>query len=226
MPVIVDGTVYVADTSGTVKALDAKTGRPVWNVQLGSSVNGSPAVAGGVVVMGTDAGEVVALDVATGSVVWRFATSGTVRSSPANVGGSIFVGSEDGNVYALDVAAGHKQWSASLGAPVTRGVAVSAGVIYAGATGGQFSALDAASGVVRWSKTDLGIGEAGTPMVANGRVFVASGLLEVGPSDRLNVLAIADGSEQWSFATADEEPVYPGAVGGGAVFVSCTNGDV
>ena len=181
-PAVVDGTVYVADDSGTVQAFDAATGTVRWARQLGGPVNGSPAVADGRVYLGTKAGQVVALDGSTGGVVWSFPTGGPVRAGPAIVEDVLYGGSDDGTVFALDAATGKPRWVTSLGAPVTRGPAVADGVVYAGPSGG-FAALDATTGDIRWSRNDLGPGEVGTPMVDDGLVFVASGLLEVGPSD-------------------------------------------
>jgi outer membrane protein assembly factor BamB len=226
MPAVVAGTVYVADDSGTVQALDEATGRLRWSRDLGGPVDGSPAVADGHLYVGTGAGQVVALDTATGVVAWRFTADGPVRASPAIVGEVLYVGSDDGNVYALDAATGSRRWARSLGAPVTRGVAVADGVVYAGATGGRFVAVDAVTGIVRWSKDDLGPGEVGTPMVADGFVFVAGGLLQVGPSDRITALDIRDGAERWHFATSDGQPLYNAAVADGAVYVSSNDGSV
>ncbi len=226
MPAVVAGTVYVADDSGTVQALDEVTHVARWTRELHSPVDGSPAVSDGRVFVGTDAGEVVALDVATGMDAWRFSAAGRVRGSAAIVGSVLFAGSDDGNVYALDAATGKQRWEQSLGAPVSRGVAVADGVVYAGATGGRFDALDAATGEVRWNRDNLGPGEVATPMVADGLVFVASGLLEVGPGDRISALDVRDGTDRWQFATPDGQPLYNGAVANGAVYVSSNNGNV
>jgi eukaryotic-like serine/threonine-protein kinase len=226
MPAVVGGVVYVADQGGIVRALDAESGAQRWSNDMHSPVNASPAVGGGLVIVGTDAGQVIALDVATGNVVWRFPTLASARASPAIVGDVVFVGSDDGDVYALDVATGVKRWATSLGAPVTRGVAVSDGIVYAGATGGIFSAMNAATGAVMWRRDDLGAGEVGTPMVADGLVFVAGGLLEEGPSDRTTALDIRDGKERWHFAPGDGQPVYNGAVADGAIYIASNDGDV
>ena len=63
-------------------------------------------------------------------------------------------------------------------------------------------------------------------MVDDGLVFVASGLLETGPSDRITALDIRDGSTRWSFASPVGEPVYNGAVADGAVYVGSLDGNV
>jgi eukaryotic-like serine/threonine-protein kinase len=226
MPAVVDGTVYVADEGGAVWALEAATGHKRWSVDLGDAVDGSPAVADGRLYVGTKAGQVVALDVVTGSVVWRFSTGGPVRASSVIVDGVLYVGSDDGNVYAIDAVTGRQRWMTSLGAPVTRGPAVSDGVVYATASGGHVRALDVTTGAVRWTKDDLGPGEMGTPIVSDGLLFVAGGLLEQGPSCRVTALDIRDGGERWHFGVPDGTPVYAGAVAAGAFYVASDDGDV
>ncbi len=226
MPAVVDGVVYITDQSGAVRALDAATSEPRWRVERGGPVDGSPAVAGGLVFVGTKAGAVVALETSTGRTAWTFRTTGPVRAGPAIVGDTLYDGSEDGQVFALDRVTGRPRWATQVGAPVTRGPAVADGVVYAGGTGGQFFALSAADGRILWSKRDLGPGEVGTPMVADGLVFVASGLLEEGPSDRITALDIRDGSERWTFTLPDGLPVYNGAVTDGSIYVGSANGGV
>ncbi len=90
----------------------------------------------------------------------------------------------------------------------------------------EFDALDATTGTVRWSRADLGAGEVATPMVDDGLVFVATGLLEIGPSDQFRALDVRDGSTRWSFANADGQPLYGGAVADGFVYASSNNGNV
>jgi outer membrane protein assembly factor BamB len=138
----------------------------------------------------------------------------------------VYVGSNDGTVAALNLANGQRRWSRSVGAAVTRGVAVSGGVVYAGATGGLLKTFDAATGAPGWHVDNLGPGEVGTPMVADGLVFVASGLLNVGSSDRVTAFDSRDGTERWHFPGPGGEPVYNGAVGDGAIYISSGTGDV
>jgi len=49
---IADGLLYVADSSGTLHCLDAKTGKPYWTHVIGSPVWASPLVADGKVYIG------------------------------------------------------------------------------------------------------------------------------------------------------------------------------
>ncbi len=78
------GKVFVAALDGVLYALDAKTGRPVWQADTiedhsrGGNSTGAPEVAGSVVVIGNggadyDArGDVSAWDISTGKPAWRF----------------------------------------------------------------------------------------------------------------------------------------------------------
>jgi quinohemoprotein ethanol dehydrogenase len=78
------GKVYVGALDGRLYALDAKTGKVVWNVDTledhrrGGNITGAPEVAGSVVVIGNAGNEydsrgyVSALDLDTGKLKWRF----------------------------------------------------------------------------------------------------------------------------------------------------------
>ncbi len=78
------GKVFVAALDGVLYALDARTGKPVWQADTiedhsrGGNSTGAPEVAGSVVVIGNggadyDArGDVSAWDIATGKLKWRF----------------------------------------------------------------------------------------------------------------------------------------------------------
>jgi alcohol dehydrogenase (cytochrome c) len=72
---------YLATSDGHVVALEMKTGRPVWEHQIGdgktSRVSGGPVVAKGLVMQGTlgraPGGQyIVGLDAQTGRLLWRF----------------------------------------------------------------------------------------------------------------------------------------------------------
>lgn len=82
-------------TSGAWTALDAGTGRILW--QTADPVQaidpGSVSVANGVVYAGSFSGNMHALDARTGKMLWTFASGGSVIDGPAIVGGTIFWGS-------------------------------------------------------------------------------------------------------------------------------------
>jgi alcohol dehydrogenase (cytochrome c) len=68
---------------GAIRALEAETGRLIWEFRLHSPPwAGVLSTAGGLVFGGTNEGQVFALDAATGEVCWRFQTGGAARANP------------------------------------------------------------------------------------------------------------------------------------------------
>jgi len=226
MPVVQDGRVYVADGSGTVAALDAATGRTLWEHPTGSPARGAPALLGDLLILGTDAGEVIALWTADGTPAWDQAVgSAPIMASILEADGRIYVGNEDGTFVALDGRTGARLWTVDVGGSVTRGAALADGVVYVGATGGRFSALDAASGKDRWH-VELGPGEVGTPVIGPGAVFVSRGLLAPdGPHDVL-ALDRADGAIRWTFPAPSGRQMFPGALANGFLYGVSDDGSI
>lgn len=81
-PAVRDGVVY-AGTSDTARflALDAKTGRLLFNVDARAYVFSSPAVCGTRAYVGCHNGTLYAVDARTGAIAWTFRTEGS-RADP------------------------------------------------------------------------------------------------------------------------------------------------
>ena len=127
-PIVDDGTVYVGDWTGHVRALDAATGDERWAHDLDSGyVGGSVALDDDHVVVGTFDARIVALDRATGEEAWATDVAeypkSVVFGSPvvadglvvAGIGSfEVFVPSDPatfrGTVVALDAASGELAW--------------------------------------------------------------------------------------------------------------------
>lgn len=127
-PVVSDGTVYVGDWTGRVRALDAGGGEERWAHDLDSGyVGGSVAVDDERVVVGTFDARIVALDRAGGEQLWETSVDdhpkAVVFGSPVIVDGLVVVGVGSyevfapgdpstfrGHVVALDVETGAEQW--------------------------------------------------------------------------------------------------------------------
>lgn len=188
-PIVDDGTVYVGDWTGHVRALDAATGDERWAHDLDSGyVGGSVALDDDHVFVGTFDARIVALDRATGEETW-----------------------------ATDVAEYPK--SVVFGSPVVSDGLVVAGVgsfeVFVPSDPATFRgtvvALDAASGELTWRfhVTDEAAGEgAGVSVWSSPAVDEARGVLYIGTgqayglpaparSDSLVALDVRTGDELW-----------------------------
>jgi len=111
--------VFFGDASGGVHCVDALTGAPVWDVNLGMEVLASPVVCDSVtqagvtgysdqiLVVATMDGTVYALDAATGMQLWSYAAGEAIASSPSvavdhvHNWGMIWFQTTSGTVYCL-----------------------------------------------------------------------------------------------------------------------------
>ena len=71
-PIAVGKFVFTAGDDGTVRALDASSGRVVWEYATGAPIKASPTVWQGRLYVGSGNGCVYALEATTGRLLWRF----------------------------------------------------------------------------------------------------------------------------------------------------------
>ena len=172
--VVADGLVYIGYGS-TLYALNADSGQPVWNYDIGRGVVSPPAVADGLVFFGTayDKNHIYALDAATGKVRWGYETRYRIYSPPTGVEGVVYFGADDGHVYALDVANGERIWRYFSAGPIDSSPAVVEDVIYVGSGDGHLHALKAANGDLLW-RARIGGLKGSSPAVVGDAVYVGS----------------------------------------------------
>jgi glucose dehydrogenase len=127
-PALTDGVVIFTDKRGNVFAVDAETGRSIWDAQVSGQVVASPIVAGGTVFIasaglnadGTDGvrqGALIALDVETGDELWREVISAPIYSTPVIVQDTVVIALPPGAESLLIVfnqADGDEIWRYSL----------------------------------------------------------------------------------------------------------------
>jgi outer membrane protein assembly factor BamB len=229
MPLPFEDEVIVGDQSGILAALDAASGEVRWKLDVGSLIQGAPALvqptgSDELVVVGTEGGQIVAARAADGHEVWRTPVSGAVNNSMLVADGVVYAATDAGEIDAINPTSGTVVWSMNLGAPITRNAGADAGVLYVGVSSGQFSAIDVASHTVRWA-VPLADGTPGTPTIANGRVYVVEGILGGGTHDLL-ALDARDGSRAWRFASPAGEQVHMGGIAGGQIYAMCEDHNV
>ena len=179
VPAVVNGVVYVGDIGDSPPAatpgqpdtfaLDARTGKLLWQASTGIG-SGSPLVVGGAVYVGGFGPAMFALDATNGHIVWRDNMAHARPSTPATRNGVIYF-TADG-VYAVSAANGRIRWRQALGADQSiafTDVALARGALYFGRTNGSgvsaLYALNSSDGSILWHRD--GLNQVGPPVAPN-----------------------------------------------------------
>jgi outer membrane protein assembly factor BamB len=201
-PVYAAGRLYFVDNNGTAFALDAKTGKVLWERRIGRLNASSPAYRRHrLYIVNLVPGHIVKLDARTGKTLWKRPLPSRAESSPVVVGRSVYFGCEDGRLYSLSTRNGNVRWATQLSGPVKAAPAYYGGVLYVGDYGGDMNAVRAKNGKVLWRTGSLGqgFGTGGefysTPAVAFGRVYAGNNDTRVYSFDR------KDGTIAWTYST-------------------------
>ncbi|MBW1708646.1 MAG: PQQ-binding-like beta-propeller repeat protein [Deltaproteobacteria bacterium] len=172
LPAIADGVLYVGGHF-KVYAMEAATGKLIWEATTTGPVHSSPAIAHSLVYVGLLDGRVLALNQSTGQVKWEYQTENFIFSSPTVVGNMLYIGSGDQSIYALNAKTGELIWKTLTGGRIQFAPAVRNGVVYASSSDRSIYSLSAKSGAQRLRfrvYRDL----VDAPVVANKLVYFVS----------------------------------------------------
>jgi outer membrane protein assembly factor BamB len=201
-PVYAGGKLYLVNNNGTAVALDADTGKVLWEREVGQLNASSPAYhKGRLYIVNLEPGHILKLDAKTGRTIWKRNLPGRAESSPLVLGRTVYFGCENGYLYALSTGRGNIRWATPLGGPVKAAPAFRDGVLYVGDYGGYMNAVNAKTGKLVWQSGSLGPGYGGsgafysTPAVAFGRVYAGNNDGRVYSYDQ------SDGTLAWSHST-------------------------
>jgi outer membrane protein assembly factor BamB len=201
-PIYVGGKLYAVNNSGFAFALDADTGKVLWERRIGRLNASSPTYSRHrLYIVNLVPGHIVKLDAKTGRIIWKKPLPGRAESSPVVVGRSVYFGCENGQLFSLSTISGNVRWATTLGGPIKSAPAYYGGRLYVGDYGGYMNAVDARSGKLVWQSGSLGpgFGASGefysTPAVAYGRVYAGNN------DGRVYSFDIADGTLAWSYST-------------------------
>jgi outer membrane protein assembly factor BamB len=200
-PIVVGGKLYAVNNSGFAFAIDANTGKKLWERRIGRLNASSPAYyKHRLYIVNLVPGHVVKLDAKTGAIIWKKVLPGRAESSPVVVGRSVYFGCENGELFSISTVNGNVRWSTPLGGPVKSAPAYYGGHLYVGDYGGYMNAVDAKTGKLVWQTSSLGTGIGGgefysTPAVAFGRVYAGNN------DDRVYSFDIRTGELAWTYST-------------------------
>ncbi len=196
--------IYAATGYGTVVALEAGSGKQIWEKSLGTPIRSSPTAVGDKVFVRTSEGRLYCLAGGDGSEVWNLRglpeeTSLLNNVSPAVDGDMVVVPYSTGDVIAVSIAKGQPVWTESLAKQKSNSSlgslsdagrpAIDGGQVFAVGHAGRMIASSLKTGERLWTINVPGIQQ---PWVAGDTVFV------VDTSGQLMAVGRKDGKTRWT----------------------------
>ncbi|MDO8899797.1 MAG: PQQ-binding-like beta-propeller repeat protein, partial [Phenylobacterium sp.] len=248
-PVAANGRIYVMDGSASVSAIDAKSGRVVWNADLqpGRRVEregfgGGLAYADGKLYVTSGFRSVSRLDAATGAVEWRRQTEQPIHAAPTVTAGRVMAVAIDNTLLTFDTATGAPSWTyQALSEPArilgASSPAVSGDTVVAAFSSGELVALRSGNGNDLWNEGLSRGGRtnalseirdiAGRPVIYRGDVYAVS------HAGAFAAIDLRTGAPRWTLpVTATSTPwptgdvVYVVSKAGEVICVSRESGQV
>lgn len=184
-PICAEGKVFVGtlddeeNKRNGITAMDAKSGKIVWQFHTKNSLKHSISYSDHLLVATDAEGTTYALEAATGKLRWQHA--GDMKSLPTyNSAGVVIAGvyytGAGKYMQALDLFTGavkwtNHDWSGGEGTPAA--MAVQNDCLVTSSNWNQLFAHDLATGKLRWKRSDEGIRfRSGTPAFYEGRLYV------------------------------------------------------
>jgi outer membrane protein assembly factor BamB len=152
----IDGdVVYMVDRRGDLEALEAASGRRLWEAQLDVLVSAPVGVGDGLVLVATQKGELIALDSSNGAQRWKAALSTEVLAPAVSRLGTVVAQTGDGKLFALNAADGKRRWVFERTEPPLslRGTSrpvILGDYVLSGFASGKIVALDLRDGRLLW----------------------------------------------------------------------------
>ncbi len=237
-----NGRLYVASGYGTVSALDPKTGKKLWERQIGVPIRTSPTAAGDRLFFVTSDGELYCLSGADGAENWKFRSlsdkaSFITNASPAVDGDTVVVPFSSGDVVGLKVATGQAIWTESLARTRTASSlaamsdaarpALDGGVAFAVGHAGRMVATNVRNGERLWSLTIPSIQQ---PWVAGDTIFVVDtsgqAMAVTRRDGKIAWTAKLPGEGSWSGPVLAGNKLWLASSKGGLVSVDASTGKV
>lgn len=196
--------IYAATGFGTVVALDAGTGKQIWEKSLGTPIRTSPTTAGDRVFVRTSEGRLYCLAGGDGNEIWNVRglpeeTSLLNNASPAVEGDVVVVPYSTGEIVAVSIAKGQPVWTESLARQKATSSlaslsdagrpAIDGGQVFAVGHSGRMIASSLKTGERAWTINVPGIQQ---PWVAGDTIYV------VNTSGQLLAVSRRDGKTRWT----------------------------
>ena len=230
-------TLYAVSFDHRLYAIDAPTGKILWNLLTDDILMSTPVYSKGILIIGSghngfmkpddpvsqtwgrpEGNNVFAYSLA-GKPLWKFHTEGEDMPTPAIDGDTVVFGNGDAHAYALDLTTGKQKWQIPLAGAVTMAsTAIDNGVAFISSCHNapyfcETRALDVRDGRTLWTNPNGGSDCA--PAVADGLVFVNSNRNDdyhyhTGGTDIVAALDERTGTTRWTYEGEPGPYTFPG----------------
>ncbi len=226
------GRIYAATGFGYVYALEAQSGKKLWEKNLSSPIRSSPTAAGDKLFVVTSDGFARALSGADGRELWSFQglpekAAILSNASPAVDGDVVVIPYPSGDLVALRVSDGQQAWSESLArtrlasslgsmTDAARPV-IDGGTVYAVGHSGRMVATNIKSGERLWSLNVPGLQ---APAVAGDMLYV------VDTGGQLMAITRKDGKVLWTTKLPDAKTWAGPVLAGNKLWLASEKGQL
>ncbi|NQU75099.1 MAG: PQQ-binding-like beta-propeller repeat protein [Planctomycetes bacterium] len=172
-PATAEGVVYVADTAGTLHAIDLNAGTGKWTYSAEGGFAATPTVDAGLVMLGDLDGVFHAVGANDGHLRWSFDSGSAIHASARAVGGRVIFPNDAGKVFCLKVADGQQLWTYSAGDRINAAAAIgSALAVFAGCDAKMYGI--ALTDGTELFNVDIDALTGGSPLLLDDRIIVGT----------------------------------------------------
>lgn len=202
-PLLLAADRVIAGTEGgALHALAAKDGKPLWRIDLGGEIRGTPNLAhtggaGRILVVTQPDGVLHAVNPLTGAVEWKTKETDRCDGSPSVKGSTVVFGSCAAALHVFSAADGAELGVVELGdeSQVAGGVAQAGDFAFAGTRAGGVVCANVATVELLWTFDDLDAEVFSTPAVAGADVVFGA------DDGVVYCVGRDDGRRRWAFET-------------------------
>ena len=175
---IVGDTVYVADTKGTLHALNLADAAVKWKYTTPDGFATTPLVFEGKVMLGDQAGVFHCVSADKGEKLWTFDAGGQPIHASANVFGrgpqaKVVFGTDGADIFCLEAGDGKKVWEQKTGDRVNSAAAIGWGLTFVSGCDAVLRAIDLNGGKEKFT-TELPALSPASPALLDDRIVLGT----------------------------------------------------
>lgn len=178
--IIQNEVVYFGNLSGSLFALDLKTGKQKWEYKTGNQIMGAPAyIEFGnqkIIAVGSYDFMLHGVNAATGKMLWTYESDNYLNSAPAVANGKAVFGGCDGFVHIVDLKTGKLESKVEVATYVASSPAIVENKAYVGDYSGGITCVDLLQKKISWKyenkESDLPF--LASPSVVDNKILIGS----------------------------------------------------